>query len=167
MIQNYSSHISSSSFLCVCIKVIMHVFTVQIYWLLTKPGLVQDCGISSAYALEIPQSCTKLSISSQLITIHQTGFGWKQRSWWSRIPALDKSISCQHGKEHGNIIGLMKQVNKPFCFPAEREQYKMAAISQTISSDAFSWMKSFVFWLKFHWSLFLRVQLTIIKHWFK
>ena len=34
---------------------------------------------------------------------------------------------------------------------------KMAAISQTIFSDAFSWMKSFVFWLKFHWSLFLRV----------
>ena len=37
---------------------------------------------------------------------------------------------------------------------------KMAAILQTIFSVAFSWMKSFVFWLKFHWSLFLRVQLT-------
>ena len=36
----------------------------------------------------------------------------------------------------------------------------MAAISQTIFSDAFSWMKSVVFGLKFHWSLFLRVQLT-------
>ena len=34
---------------------------------------------------------------------------------------------------------------------------KMAAILQRIFSDAFSWMKSFVFWLKFHWSLFLRV----------
>ena len=42
---------------------------------------------------------------------------------------------------------------------------KMAAISQTIYSDAFSWMKSLVFWLKFHWSLFQRVQLTIIQHW--
>ena len=31
---------------------------------------------------------------------------------------------------------------------------KMAAILQTMFSDAFSWMKSFVFWLKFHWSLF-------------
>ena len=32
---------------------------------------------------------------------------------------------------------------------------KMAAILQTIFSDYFqSWMKSFVFWLKFHWSLF-------------
>ena len=36
---------------------------------------------------------------------------------------------------------------------------QMAAISQTIFSDAFSWMKSFVFRFKFHWSLFLRVQL--------
>ena len=38
---------------------------------------------------------------------------------------------------------------------------KMAAISQTIFSDVFSWMKSFVFWLKFQWSLFLRVKFTI------
>ena len=44
---------------------------------------------------------------------------------------------------------------------------KMAAISQTIFSKAFSWMKSFVFWFKFHWSLFLRVPLTIIQHWFR
>ena len=35
-------------------------------------------------------------------------------------------------------------------------------ILQTIFSDAYLWMKSFVFWLKFHRSLFLRVQLT---HW--
>ena len=38
---------------------------------------------------------------------------------------------------------------------------KMAAFSQTIVSEqvseAFSWLKSFLFWLKFHWSLFLRV----------
>ena len=34
-------------------------------------------------------------------------------------------------------------------------------------SDAFSRMKSFVFWLKFHWSLFLRVQLTMNKHGFR
>ena len=44
---------------------------------------------------------------------------------------------------------------------------KMATISQMIFSDAFWWMKNFVFWLKFHWSLFLRVQLTINQHWFR
>ena len=42
---------------------------------------------------------------------------------------------------------------------------KMAAILQTIFSDAFSWMKSFVFWLKFLWCLFLMIQLTIIQYW--
>ena len=35
---------------------------------------------------------------------------------------------------------------------------KMAAISQKVFSDAFSWMKNFVFWLKFHWSLFIRAH---------
>ena len=42
---------------------------------------------------------------------------------------------------------------------------KMAAISPTIISDAFSRMKGSVFWFKFH-CLFLRVQLTITQHWF-
>ena len=44
---------------------------------------------------------------------------------------------------------------------------KMAAISQALFSRAFSWMKSFVFWLKFHWNLFPRVQLIITQHWFR
>ena len=39
----------------------------------------------------------------------------------------------------------------------------MAAILQTIFSDVFSWMKSFVFRLKFHWSLSPRVQLTTTR----
>ena len=34
-------------------------------------------------------------------------------------------------------------------------------------SNAFSWMKSFVLWFEFHWSLFLRVQFTISQHWFR
>ena len=44
---------------------------------------------------------------------------------------------------------------------------KMAAISQTTLSNAFSRMKISEFWLKFHWSLFLRVWLTIFQHWFR
>ena len=43
---------------------------------------------------------------------------------------------------------------------------KMDAILQTTFSTAFSWMKMFEFQLIFHWSLFLRVQLTIFQHWF-
>ena len=44
---------------------------------------------------------------------------------------------------------------------------KMDAISQTTFSNAFSWMKMFEYRLKFHWSLFLRVQLTMSQHWFR
>ena len=42
---------------------------------------------------------------------------------------------------------------------------KMAAISQTISSDTFLWMKIFVFW--YHWSLLLWVLLIINQHGFR
>ena len=41
---------------------------------------------------------------------------------------------------------------------------KMATIFQTTFSNAFSWMKMFKFRLRFHWSLFPRVQLTIFQH---
>ena len=44
---------------------------------------------------------------------------------------------------------------------------KMTAISQTTFSNAFSWMKMYAFWLRFHWSLSLRAQLTIVQHWFR
>ena len=44
---------------------------------------------------------------------------------------------------------------------------KMTAVSQTTLSNAFSWLKMLEFRLRFHWSLFLRVQLTIIQHWFR
>ena len=46
-------------------------------------------------------------------------------------------------------------------------QDKMAAIFQTTVSNPFSWMKMHEFWLKFHWSLFLMVRLTIFQHWFR
>ena len=44
---------------------------------------------------------------------------------------------------------------------------KMADISQTIFSNAYSWMKRFAFWLNFHWSLFPGAQLTITQQWFR
>ena len=44
---------------------------------------------------------------------------------------------------------------------------QMAAVSQTIFSNAFSWMKMYEFRLKFHRQLFLWVQLIIFQHWFR
>ena len=43
----------------------------------------------------------------------------------------------------------------------------MAAIFQTAFSHAFSWMKMIEFRLRFHWSLFPRVKLTIFQHVFR
>ena len=44
---------------------------------------------------------------------------------------------------------------------------KFAAISQTTFSNAFTWMKMYAFHLRFHWSLFLRFELTIFQLWFR
>ena len=41
------------------------------------------------------------------------------------------------------------------------------AISHMTFSNAFSWKQLFEFRLKFHWSLFLSVQLLIFHHWFR
>ena len=62
------------------------------------------------------------------------------------------------------VAGITRQVTCPL---THLSLDKMAAISQTIFWDAFSWMKNFVFLSKFHWSLFLGVQLTITQHWFR
>ena len=70
-------------------------------------------------------------------------------AWWVIIPNRNYLLL---------ILGLISVNSSPLG--------KMAAISQTIFSDEISWMKSFVFWLTFHWSLFLRFQLTITQHWF-
>ena len=40
-------------------------------------------------------------------------------------------------------------------------------ISQTTLSAALSWMRMLEFLLKFNWSLFLSIQLTIFSHWFR
>ena len=44
---------------------------------------------------------------------------------------------------------------------------KMDTILQTAFSNAFSIMKMYEFQLIFHWSLFLRVKLTVFQHWFR
>ena len=43
----------------------------------------------------------------------------------------------------------------------------MAAIFRTKCRNGFSWMKIYEFRFKFHWSVFLVVQLRIFQHWFR
>ena len=56
---------------------------------------------------------------------------------------------------------------KSLCYLTHWGRDNMAAISQTTLSNAFSWIKMLEFRLKYHWSLFIRVKLTIFQHWFR
>ena len=67
---------------------------------------------------------------------------------------------CFHWSDHA-----LAHVNGPTS--THWGQDKMAAIFQTTFSNAFSWKKMFEFRLKFHWSLFPGVQLTILQHWLR
>ena len=62
-------------------------------------------------------------------------------------------------------MGLVAQ--RPLLWLPNWGRDKMAAISQTTFSNAFSWMKMYEFRLWFHWNLFLMFQLTIFQHWFR
>ena len=62
---------------------------------------------------------------------------------------------------------VFRRLPQLLCELTHRGRDKMDAISQTTCSSAFSWMKRFEFRLKFHWTLFPRVQLTIIQHCFR
>ena len=95
------------------------------------------------------------------------------------FPVVPKNVNCDylllilvvflHAASSDRLLlhaGTDNGVWRRTCFNSSPLD-KMAAVSQTIFSDAFPWMKNFIFWLKFHWSLFLRVHLTIIQHWFR
>ena len=84
-------------------------------------------------------------------------------------------MNSQHGV-NSNILNDAFMVKKLFTksriskliyFLTHWDRDKMTAISQTILSNSFSWMKILEFRLKFHWSLFLKVQLTIFQHWLR
>ena len=68
----------------------------------------------------------------------------------------------------GRSTTKSREVSKPWDWVLTHwGRDKMAVISQTTFSGAFSWMKMYEFWLTFHWNLFSRVQLTIFQHWFR
>ena len=85
--------------------------------------------------------------------------------FWNLSFNLYVKRNCFRNTESGShlSIGSTRQLSdKVHCFAwTHWGRDKMAAISQTISSNAFSWMKISEFRLRFHWSLFLRFELTI------
>ena len=73
---------------------------------------------------------------------------------------------CKHLFHHGCLDRYMKIPPFTGRWLTNLPLDKMAPISQTTFSSAFSWMKSFVFWFEFHWILFRSALLTISQHWF-
>ena len=150
---------------------------------------MQDCSNSIANALELLQSCTKPSIrysggvdkGDHLTPIFimctyrsvlccmipfdivdfpcfLSSFTWKRALYWgsSRHGNIRRaSVDCSW------LARAYLQVNIEL---TRRNLNNMADIVQTTFSNAFSCKKMFEFWLKFHWSLFLGVQLAVSQH---
>ena len=83
---------------------------------------------------------------------------WRHHGVFWRVSVLSSPVATHK---------LTNQLVQPAVILTHLPLDKMAAISQTTFSDAFWRMKSFVFWSKFHWSSFIRVQLTIAQHWIR
>ena len=99
----------------------------------------------------------------QLLTFYTNICSWSALACWNAEPKLCLAkLGCNW---YDPLVLTLKSASATHICDLPLD--KIAAISQTIFSDAFSWMKSFMSSLKSHWSLFLRVQLTISHHWFR
>ena len=82
---------------------------------------------------------------------------------WSGQITDNKDVDFAKLPMQENVVHIGK-ISKTLCHITHWGRDKMAAVSQTTHSNAFSWMKLLEFRLRFHWSLF---QLTIFQHWFR
>ena len=86
--------------------------------------------------------------------------------WWPFCLSFNMLIHDPYEKMNSVIMKKPSGYGPPDQSWLSWGRDNMAAISQTTLSNTLSWMKSFEFWIKLHWSMFLRVQLTIFQHWF-
>ena len=114
----------------------------------TYDGYKLSC---KGYANWYPVTCVGWMINCELQS--SLSLKWLNSEYWGKAMIALKVDSYRVT----NIRGLFNTLTPK----------QMDAISQTTFSNAFSWMKMFEFRLKFHWSLFLRFQLTIFQHWFR
>ena len=150
-------------------------------WCFTRPQWVNT--LSSASALTHWGGLTYICASKLITIVSDNGLVpvWRQVITWTNAGILLIGPFRTHFSEILMVIHtfpfkkmhLKMLTGKwwPFCLGVNVLTHwgrdKMAAVSQTTLSNAFSGMKMLEFWLRFHWSLFLRVQSTIIQHWFR
>ena len=92
--------------------------------------------------------------------------GWQFHILKKRLESWYFLHKSQQSRLHGKINANPCRVLCPWDL-THWGRDKMDATSQTTFSSAFSWMKMYEFRLKFHWILFLRVQLTIFQNWLR
>ena len=77
-------------------------------------------------------------------------------------------LQCQEMTQNTKYVLMFPQINSRHKICSSKKMLNSTHLPlDKIFSDAFSWMKNFVLWLKFHWSLFQSVQSTINQHWFR
>ena len=135
---------------------------------------LQFCFVLFSYKIFLwTKSCIcKTSNWNNLLPLGFFYWKWSYMSINSRIYDYHAMIACGYYEMvdcqsyiHGHIFH--KALNAPWSVEVcinPSPVGKMADISQTIFSDEFLWMKSFVSWLKFQWNLFLRIEMTIAQH---
>ena len=143
---------------------------------------VFQCPLQARKSLQFPDAPTSAAL-------HNTGTSHDHRLILSRctqgtrhllqgIPGvfISEDFSCKLWKERKMELIIKRKLKKSIFFQGivrchDRLTHwgwdKIAAASQKMFSNTFSWVKMYEFWLKFHWSLFPGVQLTIFHHWFR
>ena len=91
-----------------------------------------------------------------------TVFFWGKKHFWFFISSAPITRTCCTRVTVTNCASMKRGLSLTHWGRDE-----MNNISQTTFSNVFSSMKMFEFRLKFHWSLFPRIQLTIFHHWFR
>ena len=112
----------------------------------------------------------------QWINKHERVTGWLSQHW--PPPACQFSFPIQKGlfsfhttvlcihleKWHSKLVKYkwteltFYHLTQQYCMPSAHWGWdKMCAISQTMFSNAFSWMKTSEFWIICHWNVFLKV----------
>ena len=108
------------------------------------------------------------NIVCNMVTILSRGENRFKESMFSRLSSLiRRNLLAVWTTELPQSMSIFTCTGCPVWQLTHLPLDKMAAILQTIFSDAFSWMISSVLWLKFHWNLFLRVRLTITQYCFR
>ena len=82
------------------------------------------------------------------------------------IPSVDYA-KWSMSESHPGRVRLNQRSTTIFLYLTPWILNKMAAIFHPTFSNAFSWMRMYELRLKFHWSLFLGVELIIFTHWFR